>query len=75
MHLIEEKRYQHSTVKSAEILIFDIYLLGCGWEQPQVGNSHKLGKARLPQGFGELVALQVTSNVPQFFLYLKKNTF
>jgi len=34
------------------------------------GNSHKLGKARLLKGFGELVALQVTSNVPQFFLYL-----
>ena len=36
------------------------------------GNSHKLERARLLQGVGELVALQVTSNVPQFFLYLKK---
>ena len=26
-------------MKSAEILIFDIYLLGYGWEQPQVGKS------------------------------------
>ena len=36
------------------------------------GNSHKLERARLLQGVGELVALQVTSNVLQFFLYLKK---
>ena len=37
------------------------------------GNSHKLERARFLQGVGELVALQVTSNVPQFFLYLKKH--